>query len=73
MNYFFAYSRFSRVALPEEEGAFRLRLLLGQGQRQGLVMTAALMEGLKLGCQLEKTENDVVFKPKACLCFTQLK
>lgn len=36
-------------------------------------MTAALMEGLELGCQLEKTENDVVFQLKACLCFTQLK
>lgn len=61
------------MALPEEEGAFCLRLFFRQGQRQGLVMTAALTEGLKLGCQLEKTENDVVFKLKACLCFTQLK
>lgn len=48
-GYFFPpYSSFSGVVLPEEECAFSLFFLPQQGQRQGLVLTAALMEGLKL-------------------------
>lgn len=43
-----AYSRFSGVALPEEEGRFSLLLLPQQRQRQGLILAAALMEQLKL-------------------------
>lgn len=48
MAFFSAYSSFSGVALPEEECAFSLFFLPQQGQRQGFVLTAALMEGLKL-------------------------
>lgn len=45
-----AHSSFSRVGLPEEEGGFSLLLLPQQGQRQRLILTTALMEGLILSC-----------------------
>lgn len=65
------------MALPEEECAFSLFFLPQQGQRQGLVLTAALMEGLKLWCQLGKLEDEtslsIGFKLQVCFCFTQLE
>lgn len=56
-RFFFSYSSFSRVALPEEECAFSLFLFPQQRERQGLVLTAALMEGLKLWRYLRKLED----------------
>lgn len=43
-----AHSGFSRVSLPEEEGALGLLLPPPQGQREALILAAALMQGLIL-------------------------
>lgn len=43
-----AHRGFSRVSLPEKEGALGLLLPPPQGQREALILAAALMEGLVL-------------------------